>query len=61
MYYLKKFEWASVFELMEFHEKGISFADWGIKGHNRPWIISNGNFTNGEKVVEIGICTYMFF
>ena len=54
MYLLKKFEWGSVFEMMKFHEKGLPFAEWGIKGHNRPWIIANGNFAKGEKVVEVG-------
>jgi len=44
MYLLKKFDWGSVFEMMKFHEKGLPFAEWGIKGHNRPWIITNGNF-----------------
>ena len=54
MYLLKKFEWGSVIEMMQFHERGLSFAQWGIKGHNRPWIIDNGNFAKGEKVVEVG-------
>lgn len=54
MYILNKFEWGSVFEMMQFHEKRLPFAEWGIKGHNRPWIIANGNFAKGEKVAEIG-------
>lgn len=54
MYVLKKFEWGSVLELMKFHEAGLPFSDWGIKGHNRPWIIANGNFKKGEKVIEVG-------
>jgi len=54
MYVLKKFEWGSVFEMMKFHEKGLPFAEWGIKGHNRPWIIANGNFKKSKKVIEVG-------
>jgi len=54
MYVLKEFRWGSVFELMKFHAKGFPFVEWGIKGHNRPWIIANGNFEKGEKVVEVG-------
>ena len=54
MYVLKKFEWGSIFETMQFHEKGLPFTEGGIKGHNRPWIIAHGDFKEGEKVVEVG-------
>ena len=54
MYVLKKYEWGSIFEMMKYHEKGLPFVEWGIKGHNRPWVIANGNFTKGEKVIEVG-------
>jgi hypothetical protein len=54
MYVLKQFKWGSVFEMMQFHEERLPFSEWGIKGHNRPWIIANGNFKKGEKVIEVG-------
>jgi hypothetical protein len=54
MLYLKELRWGTVTELMEMHRKGVPFADWGIKGHNRPFILENCQFKSGMKVVEIG-------
>ncbi|WP_250631530.1 class I SAM-dependent methyltransferase [Rhodoflexus caldus] len=54
MLYLKELRWGTVTELMEMHRKGVPFADWGIKGHNRPFILENCQLKPGMKVVEIG-------
>jgi SAM-dependent methyltransferase len=54
MLYLKELRWGTVTELMEMHRKGVPFADWGIKGHNRPFILEACQFKPDMKVVEIG-------
>jgi hypothetical protein len=51
---VEQLRWGSVEELMTFHDKKVPFADWGIKGHNRPFILENCKFQEGMKVVEIG-------
>ncbi|MCU0448780.1 MAG: class I SAM-dependent methyltransferase [Bernardetiaceae bacterium] len=51
---LEQLRWGTVTELMQFHDAGIPFADWGIKGHNRPFILATVPFKPGQTVVEIG-------
>src|SRR5690606_25192991 len=53
---------ATVDELFRYKSKplelkpfpGYSPDQWGIKAHNRPWIVENGNFSKGQKVIEVG-------
>lgn len=33
---------------------GYSPDQWGIKAHNRPWIVDKGKFKKGMKVIEVG-------
>ena len=40
------------FALEEF--PGYTPDQWGIKAHNRPWIESAGEFSTGQKVIEVG-------
>jgi len=40
------------FKLDEF--PGYTPDQWGIKAHNRPWIEATGNFSRGQKVMEVG-------
>ncbi len=40
------------FQLKEF--PGYSSDQWGIKAHNRPWIVEAGDFHKGQKVIEVG-------
>lgn len=54
MLHLKELRWATVSELMEMHRKGVPFADWGIKGHNRPFILEYCRFRPEMRVVEVG-------
>lgn len=51
---VEQLRWATVEELMQFHDEKVPFADWGIKGHNRPFILKNCKFEKGMKVVEVG-------
>ena len=50
---ITQFRYATISELFEFHEKGLHGIEWGIKGHNRPWII-NQEFKKGTRVLDIG-------
>ncbi|SFE77462.1 class I SAM-dependent methyltransferase [Thermoflexibacter ruber] len=54
MFKVEQLRWATVEELMRFHDEKIPFSDWGIKGHNRPFILKNCHFQQGMKVVEVG-------
>jgi hypothetical protein len=54
MLIVEQLRWGTVSELMQFHDEGVPFADWGIKGHNRPFILKNCNFGPGMRVVEVG-------
>lgn len=33
---------------------GYTQDQWGIKAHNRPWIVENGNFKKGMRALEVG-------
>ena len=33
---------------------GYTSDQWGIKAHNRSYIINAGNFQSGERVIEVG-------
>ncbi len=54
MLIVEQLRWGTVSELMGFHDEAIPFADWGIKGHNRPFILKNCAFKSGMRVVEVG-------
>ena len=30
-------------------------VEWGIKGHNRPWIISNSQWQPGLRFLDVGV------
>ncbi|MCU0390870.1 MAG: class I SAM-dependent methyltransferase [Thermoflexibacter sp.] len=51
---VEQLRWGTVEELMQFHDEKVPFADWGIKGHNRPFILKNCSFQPNMKVVEVG-------
>lgn len=59
---LKEFRFATVDELFEYKSRniellpfgGYSKDQWGIKAHNRPWIIDAGSFKKGQKIIEVG-------
>lgn len=33
---------------------GYSPDQWGIKAHNRPWIAENGEWQEGQRIIEVG-------
>jgi hypothetical protein len=33
---------------------GYTDDQWGIKAHNRPWIEDRGDFSEGQKIIEVG-------
>lgn len=33
---------------------GYDINQWGIKAHNRPWIIENGDFQKNINIIEVG-------
>lgn len=43
---------ASDLELPAF--PGYTRDQWGIKAHNRPWIVEAGQFTSGQRIAEVG-------
>lgn len=53
---------AKISELFRYKENGFQLEtfpgythdQWGIKAHNRPWIEEVGNFSKGQKILEIG-------
>ncbi len=53
---------ATVEELFRYKHTGMELASfpgytpdqWGIKAHNRPWIEAAGQFTAGQKIIEVG-------
>lgn len=53
---------ATVEDLMRYKAEGIDipdFADtsddqWGIKTHNRPWVVEHGRWSDGQKIIELG-------
>jgi len=59
---LTKVSLAQVDELFRYKQKrlnlpefpGYSNDQWGIKAHNRPWIIEVGSFSEGQSVIEVG-------
>lgn len=59
---LTKASLALVEELFRYKQKGFNLPDfpgysnnqWGIKAHNRPWIEDFGDFTAGQKIIEVG-------
>jgi SAM-dependent methyltransferase len=53
-YSLQQFSWASVYELFEFHEQQLPLAGWGLKGYSHPWILKYGEFSKGQKVLDVG-------
>lgn len=53
---------ATVEELFRYKADGLQLPEfpghtpdqWGIKAHNRPWIVHNGGFAEGQRVLEVG-------
>jgi hypothetical protein len=53
---------ATVAQLFEFKSTGFALPpfpgysqdQWGIKAHNRPWIVANGDWAVGQRVIEVG-------
>jgi hypothetical protein len=53
---------ATVEELFLYKSRGLKLEEfpgytpdqWGIKAHNRPWIEDAGQFSVGEKIIEVG-------
>lgn len=45
---------ARVSELFQFHQEGLYDAGWGIKGHNRPWIVAHGDWEPGMRFIDVG-------
>ena len=33
---------------------GYTADQWGIKAHNRPWIVESGDWEKGQRVIEVG-------
>ncbi|NMG59558.1 class I SAM-dependent methyltransferase [Geitlerinema sp. P-1104] len=33
---------------------GYTPDQWGVKAHNRPWIVEAGKFLVGQKIIEVG-------
>jgi ubiquinone/menaquinone biosynthesis C-methylase UbiE len=59
---MKYISLATIEELFKFKSKelkldnfpGYSDDQWGIKAHNRPWIEEKGDFSKGQKIIEVG-------
>lgn len=55
-------EFARVEELFLYKKQGLNLEffpgytldQWGIKAHNRPWIEDRGQFSKGQKIIEVG-------
>ena len=45
---------ARVSELFQFHHEELHDVEWSIKGHNRPWIIKNGEWEPGLCFLDVG-------
>ncbi len=53
---------ATIEELFQYKFEGFALEpfpgytpdQWGIKAHNRPWIAAAGEFTEGQRVLEVG-------
>lgn len=53
---------ALVEELFRYKSQGFALEpfpgytpdQWGIKAHNRPWIVEVGRFAHGQRVLEVG-------
>ena len=53
---------ATVDELFRYKSQGFKLEpfpgytpdQWGIKAHNRPWIEEAGNFSKGQRIIEVG-------
>lgn len=42
------------FSLEKFSFPGYTTDQWGIKAHNRPWVEEAGEFSSGQKIIEVG-------
>lgn len=45
---------ARVTELFEFQHGELHDVDWGIKGHNRPWVVAQGRWERGLRFLDVG-------
>ena len=57
MYILEHFDFARVSEAYDYHRKDAYGREWGIKGHNHPWILDNGEWETATTGLEVG-CAY---
>jgi len=51
---LMQWDVGRVSHVYQFISAGLHGADWGIKGHNHPWILTNGDWQPGMKVLDVG-------
>lgn len=40
--------------MYSYHKQSVFGAGWGIKGHNRPWVISQGQWEPGLRFLDVG-------
>jgi SAM-dependent methyltransferase len=45
---------ARVSDVFRYQHEKFHAAGWGIKGHNRPWIIDNGQWRTGMRFLDVG-------
>ena len=53
---------ATISQLFQYKKRGLNLEpfpgyttdQWGIKAHNRPWIVEAGNFNQGQHIIEVG-------
>lgn len=53
---------ATVSQLFQYKQHGLDLEpfpgytrdQWGIKAHNRPWVVDVGDFKQGQKIIEAG-------
>ncbi len=53
-YRLELFEYARVSLLYQYMDAGLHLADFSIKGHNRPSVLSNLDLQPGQRVLGVG-------
>lgn len=51
---LLEWDFARVSESMDMNHRQVHGSDWGIKGHNRPWVLASGGWQPGMQVLDVG-------
>ena len=51
---MQYWDWARVSHVYSYHKERVHGAEWGIKGHNRPWVTKHGQWKAGIKFLDIG-------